>query len=439
MSEAGELKLFFTQGPLRGSKFLVERRISVGRHVSNDIVIADPCLSLVHCKVYFQDGRAVIQDQGSTNGVTLNGKRVISMQLRDGDVLGFGQNLATVQWTKAVEETPGASPPNSSPETLMLPNGLAPREPSGNIFGSVTYFLKRKIADGGMGSIYEAEQYGAEGFIKKVAIKTILPEFVREDVFVSAFVGEAKLVANLVHQNIVQIHHLGRQENGYYIAMEYIDGISLTEFMLAHDRQGRSVPPKIATFIVSRMARGLEYAHNRCGENGDPLNLVHRDISPNNIMITREGEVKITDFGVAKATQFVKKEEEGVLVGSLEYMAPEQARLGTVDARSDIFAVGLNYYELLTGIRVFSKIKGETVEQSIIRLLETPIPDPREHRPDLPDSAADIVMRACQKDVTARYQSAGELAFALETDLYSQGYGPTIVTLARYIQRLCPR
>ena len=297
-------------------------------------------------------------------------------------------------------------------------------ELSGSIFGEVTYFFVRKIADGGMGAVYEAEQYGAEGFIKKVAIKTILPRYVKKEKFVSSFIGEAKIVANLVHQNIVQIHHLGRHDNGYYIAMEYIDGISLSKLP----------PVELSTFIVSRICRGLEYAHNKCDESGKPLKLVHRDVSPTNIMITHEGEVKLTDFGVAKVAQLVEQDnDDSDLVGSVEYMSPEQAACKPVDARSDLFSLGLVYYELLTGCRVF-EYRG-SIDKTVDAVMAASIPDPRTYNPNLTQGVLDILKKCLEKKPERRFQSAAAFGETLEREMYSKGLGPTIVSLAKYVSQ----
>lgn len=430
------MKLIFQNGERAGTEQAVDRKLTIGRHPSCDLVLQDPAVSQVHCTITVENGRAFVTDQGSTNGVHVNGVRVITAPLRNGDTIAIGYNTIRVsippdQSLRSAETQPledAASEPTAARDGEI-------RELSHSIFGSVTYFLKRKIADGGMGSVYEALQFGAEGFTKRVAIKTILPSYAKKEGFVSSFVGEAKLVANLVHQNIVQTHHLGRHENGYYIAMEYIDGISLTEFMALHDAQKRHVSPKIATFIVSRVARGLEYAHNKCDEQGTPLGLVHRDVSPNNLMINREGEVKLTDFGVAKAAQFMKSEEEGMIIGSPEYMSPEQAAGQKVDGRSDIFSLGLVFYELLTGLRIFESETGE-MEPALRKVRAAVIPDPRESRPDLPGPIVAILRRMLEKDPADRFQTAGDLAQALESELYSKGYGPTVVTLAKYVERL---
>lgn len=435
------MKLTVTAGSSAGNQYVVDRDVNLGRDVSNDIVFTDPSVSLVHCRIELRGACCSIQDLGSTNGIRLNGKRVINAELFDADILTIGQNEIKVHIQSRVRSTQvetlvsvSGVPTISSHKPVVSKSDDQCEELSGNIFGTVTYYLKRRIASGGMGSIYEAEQYGAEGFIKKVAIKTILPSFAQKESFVASFVGEAKLVANLVHQNIVQIHHLGRHENGYYIAMEYIEGINLTDFMIQHDNSGKDVPVEIATFIVSRICRGLEYAHGKCDENGKSLGLVHRDVSPNNIMITREGEVKLTDFGVAKAFQFME-DDEGYLVGSVEYMSPEQADCAQVDARSDLFSLALVYYELLTGVRVF-QCRDHDIDETVQRVKKARIPDAMQYRKDIPESVISIMMRCLEKKTSRRYQTAGELGYALEHEMYSKGYGPTIVTLSKYIDGL---
>jgi len=434
------MNLVLISGSGEGKRYPIETAATIGRDPSNDIVLKDPSVSLVHCQVYLENNRAFVKDLGSTNGISLNGERLISAELRDGDGLVVGKSkirveLASDEW--ADEERDISTMPTVMERGREEPTETMPakgrKELSGNIFGSVTYYLKRKIADGGMGSVYEAEQFGAEGFIKKVAIKTILPDFVQKEQFVSSFVGEAKLVANLVHQNIVQIHQLGRHEDGYYIAMEYIDGINLTDFLSRHRKLKKPVPVDIATFIVSRICRGLAYAHNKKDESGRPLGLVHRDVSPNNIMITREGEVKLTDFGVAKAAQFMEDDGQ-YLVGSVEYMSPEQANCDPVDGRSDLFSLGLLYYELLSGIRVFICKGDDDVDATVERVKAAAIPDVLDFRPDLPSPVVDSLKKCLKKDADDRFQTARELADALEQQMYSKGYGPTIVTLAEYIE-----
>ena len=251
------------------------------------------------------------------------------------------------------------------------------------------------------------------------------------------FIGEAKLVADLVHQNIVQIYQLGRNDDGFYIAMEYIDGIDLAQFVYRHHTLKKQVPLDIATFIVSRVCRGLEYAHNKRDEYGELLGIVHRDIAPKNIMITNEGEVKLTDFGVAKATHHIVLKEGEFLVGSFEYMSPEQASYKETDARSDIFALGIVFYELVTGERILD-YDCDSDDELLDKIRECKIPDPREFRKDLPAEIAEMIMKAISPNPDDRYQSGGEFGYATEYQMYSGGYGPTIVTLAKYVNEIFP-
>ncbi len=301
--------------------------------------------------------------------------------------------------------------------------------------GSTTYHFKRKIATGGMGSVYEVEQHGVEGFVKAIAIKTILSKYTENEEFVEMFIGEAKLVADLVHQNIVQIYQLGIHDGVYYIAMEFIDGITLEQFMDVHDDLGRPVPVDVATFIVSRICRGLEYAHSKRDDDGELLGIVHRDVSPKNIMIANDGEVKLTDFGVAKAERYMHQKEDEVLMGKVEYMSPEQASYLPTDARSDLFSLCVVYYELLTGENIFAC---DDVFDTLDRVRNAPIEDPREYRPDLPDDVVGILNKGLNRDPDKRWQTAGELGYALEYQMYNKGYGPTIVSLGRHVAELYP-
>lgn len=298
------------------------------------------------------------------------------------------------------------------------------------------FVLRRKIADGGMGSVYEASLFGSEGFEKVVTIKTIRERFTGDREFVDMFIGEAKLVADLVHQNIVQIYKLGRIGNQYYIAMEYVNGINLQDFMNRHLELGLKVPIDIAAFIISRICRGLEYAHRQKDRMGQPLSVVHRDISPKNLMISSEGEVKITDFGIAKARNLMKDQEGQVLMGKAQYMSPEQAQYMHTDRRSDIFSLGVVMYELLTSESIF----GATEETTVIlqNVVSREIKDPRQFNPDVPEQLEKILLKALARDLSKRYQDAGKMGYDLEYFMYHKGYGPTIVTLEKYMRQLFP-
>ncbi len=296
--------------------------------------------------------------------------------------------------------------------------------------------LIRKIADGGMGSIYEATLFGSEGFEKTVTVKTIREKFTDDRDFVDMFIGEAKLVADLVHQNIVQIYKLGRIGNTYYIAMEYVHGINLQEFMNRHLEMGTRVPIDLGAFIISRICRGLEYAHAKRDKFGQSLGVVHRDVSPKNLMIAAEGEVKITDFGIAKARNLMKDQEGQVLMGKAQYMSPEQAAYLPTDRRSDIFSLGVVMFELLTGQSIF----GVQEETTIIleNVARKDIPRPRDFNADIPEALEKIMLKALERNVARRYQDAGKMGYDMEYFMYHKGYGPTIVTLEKYMRQHCP-
>ncbi|MEW6269453.1 MAG: serine/threonine-protein kinase [Thermodesulfobacteriota bacterium] len=298
------------------------------------------------------------------------------------------------------------------------------------------FVVTRTIARGGMGVVYEAVLLGPEGFQKTVALKTIRDELAQRRDFVDLFVGEAKLVADLVHQNITQIYKLGRFASTFYIAMEYVHGVNLQRFIARHAELGVRVPVELGAFIVSRVCRGLAYAHDKRARDGTKLEIVHRDISPNNLMITSEGEVKITDFGIAKAAGLIEDPAAPMRMGKLAYMSPEQARCEAIDRRSDLYSLGLVAFELLTGETVFRSVSDG--DRSRRRFVPRDLPAPRSVNPEIPETLDDILRSSLQPDVEPRYQDAGRMAYDLEYFLYHKGYGPTIVSLERHMRLLFP-
>lgn len=298
-----------------------------------------------------------------------------------------------------------------------------------------TFRLVKKIASGGMGTVYEAVQLGAEAFQKTMAIKTLMEDAAEDEEFVEMFIGEAKLVADLVHENIAQVYQLGRYQNSFYIAMEYIRGINLQEFYDQHVYQNRKVPEEISCFIISRVCRALEYAHNRRDTNGNVLGVVHRDVSPKNIMISFEGVVKLTDFGIAKAANVMHNREGDVLYGKVPYMSPEQASFQVTDARSDIFSLGICFYEMLSGEMLFGN---EETIMTMQRILKEDIPPIREKIPDISSKVEAILVKSLHKNLDHRYQNAGKMGSDLEHFMYDGGYGPTNLTLIKYLQELFP-
>ena len=295
------------------------------------------------------------------------------------------------------------------------------------------YDIVRKIFEGGMGIVYEAEQRGAHDFIKRVAIKIIRPNFASQKMFIENFVGEAKLVADLIHTNIVQTYQLGQTNGMAFIAMELIRGVNLEQFTHQLADKRMTLPKELAVFITSRVARGLAYAHAKTDKNGKPLGIVHRDVSFKNIMIAFEGDVKLTDFGIAKAKGFLTDQEGEVVAGKPDYMSPEQADFQITDKRSDIFSAGVVLAHLLLGRNIF---KGANAEESRSRILTQPIPDFRILDPRIDDKLNDILHHCLAHDPNRRYANANELMYALEFYIYGAGYGPTNETLGKFIREL---
>jgi serine/threonine-protein kinase len=295
------------------------------------------------------------------------------------------------------------------------------------------YDIIRKIFEGGMGIVYEAEQHGAQGFVKRIAIKVIRQNYANQRQFIDNFIGEAKLVADLIHTNIVQTYHLGETRGVYFIAMELLRGVNLEQFsQQLHDKR-RVLPKELAVFIVSRVARGLAYAHAKTDKDGRPLGIVHRDVSFKNIMIAFEGDVKLTDFGIAKARGFLVDNEGEVVAGKADFMSPEQADFQITDKRSDLFSAGVVLAHLLLGKNIFN---GATPEESRNRILKMPIPDFRTLDSRIDDRLNEILTRALARDLDKRYATADELLYDLEHYIYHSGYGPTNETLGRFIREL---
>src|SRR2546427_4348517 len=254
-----------------------------------------------------------------------------------------------------------------------------------------------------MGVVYEAEQLGTRGFIKRLAIKVIRQNYANQKQFIENFIGEAKLVADLIHTNMVQTYHLGEARGVYFIAMELIRGVNLEQFGQQLTDKKKILPRELAVFIVSRVARGLAYAHAKADRNGKPLGIVHRDVSFKNIMIAFEGDVKLTDFGIAKARGFLVDNEGEVVAGKADYMSPEQANFQITDKRSDLFSAGVVLAHLLLGRNLF---KGATPEESRQRMMNLPIPDfaTLDNRVDA--RLNEILHRALAREVDKRYASA---------------------------------
>lgn len=302
-----------------------------------------------------------------------------------------------------------------------------------HMFNDVHLEIVRTIAEGGMGVVYEASQRGAGGFKKRIAVKLIREEYSKIEEFRNNFIGEARLVADLIHTNIVQTYHLGEIGGRYFMTMEYVDGITLDDFINRHVETGQSIPCDLAVFIVSRVCRGLSYAHQKCDAIGRPLGIVHRDVNPRNIMLAIGGDVKLTDFGIAKALDLMYNVEGEVIAGKDEYLSPEQARREVTDARADLFCCAIVLSELLLGRNIFSADTAEATRQNVLKLK---LPDFRKLRKGIDPALEEILQNGFQRERDKRFQTAFQMLTALEKSIYGQGYGPTNEKLANYIKDL---
>jgi serine/threonine-protein kinase len=268
------------------------------------------------------------------------------------------------------------------------------------------YFLLDRIATGGMAEVYRAVTQGVEGFRRTFVVKRILSEKASSPAFIRMFCDEARICALLHHPNIVQVYDFGHVQGSYFLAMEYLPGKDLSSLMRVLRAAKASVPPALATFVAREAAVGLHYAHILRGANGQGLGIVHRDVTPSNIMLLFAGGVKLLDFGIAKAATATDREGEGVK-GKLGYLAPEQARGEEVDGRADVYALGVTLWEMLVGRRLFA---GKDDLETLRNVLQKPVPPPSSLRPGIPAELDRVVLRALERDREQRYATAEELA-----------------------------
>jgi serine/threonine protein kinase/Flp pilus assembly protein TadD len=280
------------------------------------------------------------------------------------------------------------------------------------------YVLLQKIAQGGMAEVFLAKRRGVEGFEKIVAIKRILPELSWNREFVSMFINEAKIAARLSHPNIVQIFDFGKIDNYHFIAMEYVHGENLRTILQRAEQKKIPISPEIAALIAARASAGLEHAHRKSDESGKPLRIVHRDVSPQNVLVSYDGDVKVVDFGIAKAVAENPEVTRGVLKGKLAYLSPEQVSGRNLDARSDIFAMGLVLYELLVGKKLFDQQDPADVLDSITKIDANEV---SRSVPGLDRGLRDVLRRALGVDPEQRFRTAGEMQTALDEYLRARG------------------
>jgi serine/threonine protein kinase len=268
------------------------------------------------------------------------------------------------------------------------------------------YVLLERIAVGGMAEVFVAKAFGVEGFERLLAIKKILPTMGEDAEFISMFVDEARIAVQLSHANIVQVLELGKHEEHLYIAMEYISGRDLRQLIERFRKRHQPMPIPQVCRIVAEVCEALDYAHRRRDSAGRPLGIVHRDVSPQNVLVSYDGEVKLIDFGIAKAESRLQRTQAGILKGKFSYMSPEQVKGQNVDGRSDIFATGVVLWELVCGEKLFT---GDSDFAVLEKVRSGAVPSPRSIAPQCPEGLERVIFKALANDPAQRYQTASEL------------------------------
>jgi serine/threonine-protein kinase len=277
------------------------------------------------------------------------------------------------------------------------------------------YRVLKRLASGGMAEVFVAESAGIEGFKKRVAIKRVLPHLSKKDEFIEMFLDEARLSGQLAHSNVVSVFDIGVGDGAYFIVMEHVDGADLRTIIEHNKKMQRRVPVEVAVFIATKICQGLAYAHELETLDGKPLKIVHRDITPANVLITKYGEVKIVDFGLAKATSQLAKSDAGIIKGKYGYLAPETVLEQGVDHRVDIFALGILLWELLAGRRLFL---GESDFATVRLVRDAVVPPISEVNESVPRYLEPILGRALARDPFSRYGSAREFGRDLTRFLF---------------------
>jgi serine/threonine protein kinase len=294
------------------------------------------------------------------------------------------------------------------------------------------YCVLKHLASGGMADVLLARADGIEGFERHVVLKRIKSEHAKDHRFIQMFLDEARVAAGLHHQNIVQVYDIGEESGGYFFAMEYIHGEDLRKLLSAVSKARTHMPLGLVCSIVSAAAAGLHYAHER-RDSKKALNIVHRDVSPSNILIGYDGAVKVVDFGIAKAAMRQVETRSGSLKGKVSYMSPEQCKGEDIDRRSDVYALGVLLYELATTTRLF---KGDNDYLVMDAIVNGKAPLPRVRRPDLPNELSTIIMRAISVDKNRRYATADELRTALDQFAIKNGLAASTSALAGYMRKM---
>ncbi len=295
------------------------------------------------------------------------------------------------------------------------------------------YRVVQRIAAGGMAEVFRAESAGLEGFKKKVAIKRVLPHLSEKKQFIGMFLDEARTSALLSHSNCVQVFDIGVGDNTYFIVMEFVDGADLKAIIEYVRKHHRTFPPEVAVHICVKICEGLAYAHEVKDDDGQVIGIVHRDMSPPNVLVTRYGEVKIVDFGLAKANSQLEKSEPGIIKGKFSYLSPEAALGQPVDARTDIFAVGIILWEMLAGRRLFL---GETDLETVRQVQAARIPSVRELNPQVTPELEQVILKSLTRDPNTRYLTARDFGRDLNDMLFRSERAVSAFDLAELVQRV---
>ncbi|MES1205882.1 MAG: serine/threonine-protein kinase [Pseudomonadota bacterium] len=320
------------------------------------------------------------------------------------------------------------APPSPQPadRPLAAPAGVSPRIGRYEILG--------RIGVGGMAEVFRARAHGPSGYQRELIIKRILPQLAADPNFIRAFVDEAKILGMLNHPNIVGAYDFGEDNGRHYLALEYLDGPSLAELMRRHQDAGVPIPVGVAALIAREVCQGLAAVHALRQPNGARLDVIHRDVTPSNVLTTRSGAVKLLDFGIAKINTTGTLTRHGQIKGKAAYLAPEQIQGTAIDARVDLFALGIVLHELLTLRHLFHGEGGDVA--AAYRIMEMPIPRPSELRADVPEGLDAIVMKALARDADQRYGSALEMGKDLGQIVRDAGVRQE--DLARFIVALTP-
>jgi serine/threonine protein kinase len=305
------------------------------------------------------------------------------------------------------------------------------------------YRVIEKLESGGMAEVFRAESEGLQGFRKQVAIKRVLPHLSSKKKFISMFLDEARLSAQLSHSNCVQVFDIGVGDSAFFIVMEFVDGANLKAIIEHLRKTGKDFPIEVAVYICVEICKGLVYAHELTDSNGVALHIVHRDMSPPNVLITKHGEIKIVDFGLAKANTQLEKSEPGIIKGKFSYLSPEAAMGQEVDLRTDVFAVGIILWELLSGQRLFL---GDTDFQTVKKVQAAAVPSISAINKKVPPDLEKIIIRALARDPSQRYPDARSLGSELSRFLFRYGVpvstfelGPLVQGVMKERQRARPQ